>query len=411
MSSNSLSLRQPSYRRHKPTGQAVVTLSGRDIYLGKHGSAESKKAYKRLMLEWLANDGYIPPPKTGELTVLELSNAYKQWAKRYYICDGKPNVTYKKVAMVMKYVGNGPYGRTKAAEFGPLALKALQHDLAAGGKARRYVNDLIDVIRRCFKWGVSEELIPASVHVALQTVLGLRRGRGKGRETKPVLPVGDAVVDATIPHLPPVVDDMIRLLRLIGCRPHELCDMQPRNVDRSGDVWTYKPERHKTAHHGRGRIIHIGPKAQAMLSSYLLRDADAYCFAPSESDARRRAALHDARKTPLSCGNRPGTNRRRKPEHKPGEKYCPTALNRAVRRACDKADAAAHVANPEADGKTRLIPRWFVYQLRHTVGTELRKEYGLEAAQLILGHAKADVTQIYAERDAKKAMEVVRKVG
>lgn len=412
MSASSRSLRQPAYRLHKPSGQAVVSIPGRgDVYLGKHGSAKSKHAYKRLMLEWLANDGYLPPPKTDELTVTELSAAYKQFCKRYYVTDGKPNAGYDKVKMVMRFLGNGPYGRTPARDFGPLALKALQHQLIAAGGCRRYVNDQVDVIRRCFKWAVSEELIPPSVHHALQTVPGLRRGRTTARETPPVLPVSAEVVEATLAHLPPAVDDMIRLLRLIGCRPHELCDLRPRNVDRSGDVWAYMPERHKAQHHGRGRTILIGPKAQAILAPYLLRDADAYCFSPAEADARRRAALHAARKTPLSCGNRPGTNRRRKPRHQPGDKYCSTALNRAVRRACDKADKAAHDARPEVAADVRLVPRWFVYQLRHSVGTDLRKRYGLETAQVVLGHAKADVTQIYAERDLAKAAEVMREVG
>ena len=35
-------LRVPSYRRHKPTGQAVVTLSGKDHYLGKWNTAASR---------------------------------------------------------------------------------------------------------------------------------------------------------------------------------------------------------------------------------------------------------------------------------------------------------------------------------------------------------------------------------
>ena len=45
--------RVPKYRRHKPTGQAVVTLDGRDYYLGKYASAASKEAYRRLTAEWL----------------------------------------------------------------------------------------------------------------------------------------------------------------------------------------------------------------------------------------------------------------------------------------------------------------------------------------------------------------------
>jgi hypothetical protein len=32
----------PSYRHHKPTGQAVVTINGRGIYLGKWNSTAIK---------------------------------------------------------------------------------------------------------------------------------------------------------------------------------------------------------------------------------------------------------------------------------------------------------------------------------------------------------------------------------
>ena len=48
---------------------------------------------------------------------------------------------------------------------------------------------------------------------------------------------------------------------------------------------------------------------------------------------------------------------------------------------------------------------WHPNQLRHAVGTELRKRFGLEAAQVVLGHATADVTQIYAERDMGLAID------
>jgi hypothetical protein len=41
----------------------------------------------------------------------------------------------------------------------------------------------------------------------------------------------------------------------------------------------------------------------------------------------------------------------------------------------------------------------------------VRAEYGLEVAQVILGHTRADVTQIYAERDERQAVEVVRRLG
>ena len=51
--SNVVSLRPPSYRRHKASGQAVVTIQGHDVYLGKYGSDESQEAYRRTIAEYL----------------------------------------------------------------------------------------------------------------------------------------------------------------------------------------------------------------------------------------------------------------------------------------------------------------------------------------------------------------------
>jgi site-specific recombinase XerC len=58
-----------------------------------------------------------------------------------------------------------------------------------------------------------------------------------------------------------------------------------------------------------------------------------------------------------------------------------------------------------------LLPHWHPNQLRHSAATTIRKTFGLEAAQVILGHSRADVTQVYAERDNAKALEVIRKIG
>ena len=70
-------------------------------------------------------------------------------------------------------------------------------------------------------------------------------------ESQPVQPVPAVLVDITMPFLPPVVADMVRFQRLTGCRPGEVCLLRPCDLDRSGDVWAYRPESHKTEHHGR----------------------------------------------------------------------------------------------------------------------------------------------------------------
>ncbi len=43
-----LTKKPPCYRIHKQTGQAVITLDGRDHYLGTHGSATSGEHYARV---------------------------------------------------------------------------------------------------------------------------------------------------------------------------------------------------------------------------------------------------------------------------------------------------------------------------------------------------------------------------
>ena len=58
-----------------------------------------------------------------------------------------------------------------------------------------------------------------------------------------------------------------------------------------------------------------------------------------------------------------------------------------------------------------LLPRWTPNRLRHSAATEIRRQFGLEAAQVVLGHSQANVTQIYAERDMNLAAEIMRKIG
>ena len=42
---------RPTLQHHKPTGRACVTINGRDHWLGKWGSPESRLAYDRMIAE------------------------------------------------------------------------------------------------------------------------------------------------------------------------------------------------------------------------------------------------------------------------------------------------------------------------------------------------------------------------
>ncbi len=400
----SVAPRVPKYRKHRASGQAVVTLDGHDFYLGPHGTATSRREYDRLIGEYLAAGRCLPKPQT-DLTIAELAVRYLRFAKGYYCNHGSPTTSLERVKSSLRVLKKS-YAHTLARDFGPLALRAVQDRLAASGLCRRYVNHLTGAIKRVFKWAVSMELLPAAVYQAMATVPGLRTGRTEAPEPEPIGPVDDATVKDTLPYLSPIVADMVRFQQATGCRPAEVCRIRPIDLDTSGPTWVYRPAQHKTAWHGHKRIIFIGPRGQDVLRPYLLRPAESFCFSPMDGERKRRAELHANRATPLSCGNRPGTNQKRRPKKGPGECYTSRSYHGAVRRAVLKANKDRAEKNND-----HRVAQWHPNQLRHSVATEVRKHFGLEAVQAVLGHKNMVVSEVYAEKNLALAAEVMRKIG
>jgi integrase len=191
------------------------------------------------------------------------------------------------------------YGRIPAIEFGPLALKAIRQKMIEADLSRGVINKNVGRIPRMFRWVAAEEKVPVTVSQALLTLPGLKKGRTDARETPPVKPVDDEVIMTTLEYLPSVVADMVRFQLLTGCRPGEVCQIRPRDINRSGEDWTYRPASHKTDHFNRERLISIGPKAQEVITQYLLRDSQSHCFSPSDSENKRHAEMRDKRRTPV----------------------------------------------------------------------------------------------------------------
>ena len=200
----------PSYLPHKPSGQARVRISGRDVYLGPFGSPESKEAYARLIAEHFANgeSETIILPDGEILTVAALVVKYDDHAQGYYVKNGRPtDERYAIKAAVAPLLRL--YGSTPAEEFGPKRLKAVRQDFVSSGRkrdgqplTRKYVNYRTQCIVRMFRWAVEEELVPASVYQSLKAVAGLRKGRATSvLESRPFKPVPEE-------HIPPVLQQV-----------------------------------------------------------------------------------------------------------------------------------------------------------------------------------------------------------
>ena len=391
--------RIPSYRLHKPTGLAVVRLSGRDFYLGRHGSPESKADYERLIAEWLSNGRQLAlthpvDSPASPITISELIIAYWEHAEHYYVKKGEPTSTLHSIKAALRPL-HQLYRDTAPTDFGPLALKAVRQSMIDAGLSQSAISKYVGIVRRMFRWGAENQLVPSGVHQGLQAVSGLRRGRSEARDPEPVRPVPEANIEAVLPRLPRQLRAMIQVQMLSGMRPGEVVIMRARDLDTSGKIWMYWPDSHKTEHHGHARIVYLGPRAQELIQPFLKRDLSAYLFSPTEAEAERRIHVHRRRRTPLSCGNRPGMASKHRSRRQFHDHYTTDSYRRAIHRACGKAG----------------VLRWSPNQLRHNAATHLRKEFDVDVARIILGHQSPAVTEIYAERDMAKAAEVMMKIG
>lgn len=396
-------MRLPKYRRHSG-GQARVTIAGKDYMLGPFGSAKSKREYDRLIGEYIVSGRQKSfGVKQDELLLSELLVAYVKHAKQAYGVSKRGE--YYKVKLAVRPLRR-LYGSVGVLQFGVLQWKNIRQYVVDGknGKegdpirvpTRRYVNTFMQRVTRIFRWAAGDgDMYPGELALKLERIEPLKVGRTNARETDDIEGVPDEIVEKTLEHLPPVIADMVRIQRLVGCRPGELCCLTAGMVDRSGDIWTVDLRQHKTAHRGKKRVLYIGPKAQVVLSPYLLRGPDEFLFRPRDSERKRRQALHEQRVTPLSCGNKPGTNRTAKPLRRPGVAYSSNSYARAISRTC----------------KAKGIPAWSPNKLRHACATQVRDECGIEAASSVLGHSDVETTKIYAKRNEKHGMDAARLLG
>ena len=161
--------RLPSYRLHKPSGLAVVSIGGRDVYLGKFDTPESRAEYDRLMAEWLAT-GRRPivadSASRADLTVNEMLLAYLDYADGYYVKNGKPTTEPVNIRLALRPLRQ-LYGHTPAREFGPLRLKTVRQAMIDSGLCRSEVNKRVRHVLRAFKWAVGEEMVPPSLPPSL----------------------------------------------------------------------------------------------------------------------------------------------------------------------------------------------------------------------------------------------------
>lgn len=428
--------RKPTYRRQHREGRpdlAFIEVNRRRTYLGEYDTPQSHERYERKCAELMAHVSGEVDQST--FTIVELVDAFWRHAQTYYLTpEREPSSEQRNFRFALRPLIT-LYGRTPAREFGPKALKVLRAKVVADGASRSYANKIVRRVRQVFRWGVEEELVAGETLHRLQAVKALMRGRTEARECEPVRPVDDAHVEAVRPFVSSTIWAMVQTQRLTGARGGEVCLMRPIDIDTTGRVWIFTPHRHKNAWRGHARQIFLGPRAQSIIAPFLSQcmNTTAYLFSPKESEQERRSNCKVHRRPDQILA-------RTKTDRAVGDCYTPDAYRRAIAYACDHAFslpedlARRRVPGKRGDWQLRWETqaewqerlgdegwkamkswsrshRWHPHQLRHSMATQVRREFGLEAAQVFIGHADADVTQIYAERDHGRAVEVALKIG
>jgi integrase len=353
----------PKYCHHKQANQAYVTLplgkgKRQMVYLGIYNSRESIEKYDKVVGEWLATK-QVPMQDNGP-TVASVAERYKS--------EQRPKVTESKryhldaaISILVELFPSRP-----ALEFDSLQMNRLRSELIDRGYSRKYANDILVIVKRCFKWSMQRDYITTDQHVKIQSIDSVSSSEAP---TRIVEPANDDDVNATLPLLSRDFQDTIAFLRATGCRPGEARLMQVGDIDREN--WLLHRDKHKTSHKGKSRVIPIPSIVQPMLLKRLLRPDDAYVFGADDGD-------------------------------RPYEK-------RSLGRAIDHAIKRLNVERQKADEPP--MEHWHPYRLRHARATEVREQYGVEVAQVILGHSRISMTEHYAGITEAKAKEVGKLIG
>ena len=235
--------------------------------------------------------------------------------------------------------------------------------------------------------------------MALTQVKGVKRGRSAAPERPPVRPVDDATIERTVEKMMPSTADMVRVHRLTGMRPCEICAMSWEQIDTGRTPWVYRVPKEANKNDWRGelgrpRVVCIGPKARAILERHRGRGA---VFSPRLAMEEYLQARRADRKTPFYGKADPDAHLPRKF----GDRWTTDSYTGTIAAACRRAGIAP----------------WGANRLRHAFGTEVRRAFGLEAARAVLGHTGGGcITDVYTfdaveEEMIKAASPAVEALG
>ena len=345
--------RIPKYRHQKSRNLAVVRIDGKDIYLGEYNSPESHEKYQLAIAELVSR---LAITKTKGLTLPALAAVYHQFSQIRF-SDAKLRSYHR---TIQRFASLFP--ELDSQDVSCSHVEAFQMSLVQRNLTAKTINDYLARLKNIFCWASRNKYMPAQNLLFFDMLDRVDNTWPGVRQTDKVKPVSIEQINEILTDVPKRVAALIKFQFHTACRPSEARMLRLCDIEKSDDVWLYCPPKHKTAHQGKQRRIPLGPLAQQVIESQQVVDPSAYVFHSGD----------------------------------PSQPYKKDSYSRAIRRACERAGIAPH---------------WTPNQIRHTAATKIRAEYGIEVAQVVLGHSHVRTTEIYAEKNLALASKAVLQMG
>lgn len=315
------------------------------------------------------------------ITVNDICAAWCAFVPTYYRLPDGQKTSESCSAIVGVRMFRDMYGERCMTELRHADMLCVRDALIRSGLCRATINKYLGLVKRMIGWALDEGYVTAAVKAELTQFKLIRPNRTAAPERNPVPPVPDNDIERTIAAMTTNTADMVRVQRLTGMRPNEICNLAWERIDTTRTPWVYTPEHHKNQWRGQERPILIGRKAREIL----LRHKDGkYPFSPMRSITEHFTDVMNTRAPEYPVHAR----------RAPGAMWHSAEYTKSIHAACRRAK----------------VKVWSANQLRHTFATEVRRKYGIMIAGSLLGHSNGmRVTNVYS-RDAA-ADELVNVAG
>lgn len=402
----------------RDTARCIIRINGKKKYysLGRYGSPEAEKEYNRLKAEFeKENTERLPEGKTSDFLFDSYAAEFLQG--KHLTADQYGD------ALAIQYARER-FSPFLLSDFSMTHLVAFQSYLVRiapeerivprNGKpaihkrpwSRYYVNRLVKRFKKILVWGINNGFLSPMFRESIRLFPGITSANPRGLPERPRREaVRDSDVIATLPFLPPIVADMVKIQRAACLRPSEVCDLRVGDIvfSDSGTA-TVDKVKNKIARTGVHRQIAFGYAEQKILRLYCEgRKPEEFLFSMKALVEYQFQQKRLNRKTPMTPSQKQREIDRFKTRFdRFGENITSNVYARIVARAVNRAIFA-----------DAGVQKWTPYQLRHAAYSAISAQYGVDVASKVAGHLSPNLARVYDHSAAEVSQRVAadRKQG